>query len=149
MNHIKTSARQNEVHWFLSKSIFNHKGNFFFRGLFFCHRDVFFCEILLSNATQQVVTEETMTIKIYLRKKIFGFILKESFTNYVDKTRLVGGTGNVNGMQISPYNTSIEIHSPLPTKGKQVVNNLQNLVNIVKEQPQIANFLAGGDAAPS
>ena len=30
---------------------------------------------------------------------------KGVFTNHVDKTMVVGGTGNANGMQISPYNS--------------------------------------------
>ena len=35
---------------------------------------------------------------------------KGSFFNYVDKTREVGGTGNVNGMPIFPYDSKA-IHS--------------------------------------
>ena len=35
----------------------------------------------------------------------FTLIMQRSFSNYVDTTRWVGGTGNDNSMQIFPYNS--------------------------------------------
>ena len=64
--------------------------------------------------------------------------LRGAFTNYVDKTRQVGGTVNVNGMQIFPY-FSKEIPSQISTGGGQVVNDGHNLVNVVYERPLIAS----------
>ena len=37
-----------------------------------------------------------------------------AFTNYAEKMRKVGGTGNVNGMQIFPYNSN-EVPSQMST----------------------------------
>ena len=63
------------------------------------------------------------------------YVAQVAFFNYVNKTRLLGGTGNVNGMQISPL-TVKKIHLKCQHEvGMQVVNNGQNLVNVVKERP--------------
>ena len=48
--------------------------------------------------------------------------------------RQVGGTENVNDMQIFSYNSKI-ITSIMSTGGRQMVNNWQNLANVVKELP--------------
>ena len=45
-----------------------------------------------------------------------------AFTNYVDKTRQVGASGNVNGMQIFPCNSK-GIPLLISTSGRQVVKN--------------------------
>ena len=50
------------------------------------------------------------------------------------------GTGNVNDMQIFPHNCK-GIPSPMSTEGRKVVNNVQNLVNVVKERPLQALIL--------
>ena len=51
------------------------------------------------------------------------------------KTRQVGGTGKVNGMQISPYDDK-GVSSPMSIGAGQVVNNGKFFfVNIVKEWP--------------
>ena len=64
--------------------------------------------------------------------------IKWSFTNYVNKTRQVGGTGKINDMQIFLHK-SRGIPSLISTGGtqvlRQVVNIGKNLVNIVKERP--------------
>jgi hypothetical protein len=52
----------------------------------------------------------------------------------IDKTRLVGGTENVNSMQNFLYNNK-DIPSKMSTLGRQMVKKGQNLVNIVKECP--------------
>ena len=65
---------------------------------------------------------------------IFSAENQGAFTNYVDKTRQLGVTGNVNGMQISPYNRK-GIPSQMSTWGSSVVKKGQNLVNVVKEYP--------------
>ena len=44
---------------------------------------------------------------------------KGSFFNYVDKTKLVGGTGNVNGTYILTYKSK-GIPSPMSTRGRKV-----------------------------
>ena len=53
--------------------------------------------------------------------------------------RYVYGTGNVNGMQIFTCNSK-GILPQMSTKGRQVVNNGQNLVNVVKERSQSQIF---------
>ena len=50
----------------------------------------------------------------------------------------VGCTVNVKGMQICPYFLK-EIPSQMSTRGGQVVNDGQNLVNVVYERPLIAS----------
>ena len=50
------------------------------------------------------------------------------------------GTGNVNDMQIFPYNRK-GIPSAMSTEGRKVVINVQNLVNVVKERPLQALIL--------
>ena len=50
---------------------------------------------------------------------------KGLFFNYVDKTRKVGGTGNVKGMKI--FLTTV----------KKLIHNLRIWVNVVKEWPLI------------
>ena len=51
-----------------------------------------------------------------------------AFTNYVDKTRQVCGTENINGIQIFPLvYFGKKIPSQMSTGGGQVVNNGQNL----------------------
>ena len=47
------------------------------------------------------------------------------------------GTGNVNTLQIFPYNTK-GTSSQISTRVRQVVNNGKNLVNVVKERPPTA-----------
>ena len=64
--------------------------------------------------------------------------LRGAFTKYVDKMRYVGGTVNVKGMQICPYFLK-EIPSQMSTRGGQVVNDGQNLVNVVYERPLIVS----------
>ena len=69
-------------------------------------------------------------------------VAKGSFTNYVDKTRQVGSTGNVKGMQIFLKNSKV-IPSPMST----VVNNGHNLAIVVKERPRkepVAHSLFSG-----
>ena len=61
------------------------------------------------------------------------FFSRGAFTNYVDKMRQVGVTGNVNGMRIFPFFKGIP--SQMSTRGRQVVKKVQNLVNVAKECP--------------
>ena len=57
-----------------------------------------------------------------------------AFTNYVDETRWVGGTGNVNDMHIIPYNSREILSTNVNPVGRWSKKG-QNLVNIVKECP--------------
>ena len=57
---------------------------------------------------------------------------KGSFFNYVDKTRYVGGTGNVNGMQIFLITVKKLIHN-LGIGKCSILDKI--LVNVVKEWP--------------
>ena len=57
-----------------------------------------------------------------------------AFAKYVGKMRWVGGTGNVNGTQISPQNSK-GIPSQMSTRGSKVVKRGQNPVNVVCERP--------------
>ena len=64
----------------------------------------------------------------------YSFFAKWAFTNYVDKTRQVGGTGNVNGMQIFPYKCKGNSFTNVKP-GQTDYKKGQNLVNVVKECP--------------
>ena len=56
-----------------------------------------------------------------------------AFTNYFDKTRQVGGTGNVKG-KVKKF------HHKCQQGGRYVVNNGQNLVNVVCERPLFSKY---------
>ena len=72
---------------------------------------------------------------IYTRNELLPEIhILEVFTNYVDKTRQVGGPGKVNIMQFIPYN-SVGNPSHMSTRGRQVVKNEQILLNVFCERP--------------
>ena len=43
----------------------------------------------------------------YTLHKLFQILGLRASTNYIDNTRQAGGTGNVNDMQIFPYNKGL------------------------------------------
>ena len=78
-----------------------------------------------------------------------GQYAQGSFFNYVDKTRQVSGTGNVNGKYaeisyniLKEFPNQCNVNRGTVGTCRQVVNNGQNLVNVVKERPLIAHTAA-------
>ena len=57
------------------------------------------------------------------------------FFNYVDKTRQVGSIGNVNSCRFFLRKVMKFLPKFQPNVSRQVVNNWQNLVNVVKGRP--------------
>ena len=62
-----------------------------------------------------------------------GTLTLGAFFNYVYKMRQVGSNGNVNGIQRFYHKTVKKYVNRGQPSSRQVVNNGQNLVNVVKE----------------